>query len=285
MDSSLAAKEKQMSNIRNLMAGIFIALALTVTQIGSAAAQSGTPVPPWTVNAITLQTDPITGEVTGVVLDMTDDMGNPQTVSLTLAEAEALGLVTTDPITGDVTTNDVTQIDPASLPTGGGTPTDEPQHPVGSKLSDFFNTLLGVDYDTIMTAHDDGFGFGVIAQTLWMTNQLEGDSATFQAILDAKQSGDYSALLDCDNDCPTNWGQFKQEAMHGDKGNLGCVMSGKTENCLPATEVPETALNSAGPDTNVHDNGNDNNNGKGNGQDKGKDKNKDKSNGKGNGHP
>jgi hypothetical protein len=118
--------------------------------------------------------------------------------------------------------------DPATLIEQTGD--EEDLHPVASALSDFFGEILGVDYDTLMMNHEQGVGFGVIAQALWMTNSLGGDTATFQAILYAKESGDYSAITLPDGAIPTNWGQFRQ-AVFADKdkakNNLGYVQSGR----------------------------------------------------------
>ena len=103
---------------------------------------------------------------------------------------------------------------------------EEPQHPVGAALSEFFSDIT--DYDTIMSAHEDGVGFGVLAQALWLTLKMEGDSDTFLAIVQAKKDKDFSAFTLEDGSTPKNWGQFKKAALNGDKkGNLGVVMSGK----------------------------------------------------------
>jgi hypothetical protein len=102
---------------------------------------------------------------------------------------------------------------------------EKPRHPVGSVLATFFSEIT--DYDAIMGAHEDGFGFGVIAQALWLTQKLEGDSVIFLSILEAKRSGDYSDFVLPDGTTPKNWGQFRKAVMEKEKGNLGIVMSGK----------------------------------------------------------
>ena len=192
-----------MNSMQKLLTTLVIALAITIAQAGPVAAQSGTPVLPWTINTITPQIDPVTGDVTGVVVELTDDMGNPQTVNLTQQEALDLGLINPDGTVNSAMLD--TMIDPTLLPSSGTGTEEEPQHPVGSKLSDFFSELLGVDYDAIMQAHEDGMGFGVIAQALWMTKKLAGDASTFQAILYAKQNHDYSGITLPDGSTPTNW--------------------------------------------------------------------------------
>ena len=56
----------------------------------------------------------------------------------------------------------------------------ENQHPVGNALATFFSDIEGIDYDTIMAAHENGVGFGVIAQALWLTSELGGDAQVLQ---------------------------------------------------------------------------------------------------------
>lgn len=215
-------------NTKKIVFSLMLAFAITFMQIGAAAAQSPTPLT-GTVNSITLQTNATTG-VTSVLVTYTDALGATQSVNLNVDTAVALGLVKLDPITGKPAVNDPAIGQPVTIDPTTVIPdatTTEKQHPVGSKLSDFFKELMGVDYDTIMAVHNDGAGFGVIAQALWMTKKLGGDATTFQAIIDAKKSGDYSGIMlaNGSTSTATNWGQFKKEV--GDKGNLGSVMSGK----------------------------------------------------------
>jgi len=237
-----------------------MSLSLLVAQAGTVFARDTNPIT-GIVQDIILETDTTTGKTAVLVTLATDDTGTTQTLRLPLETAEALGLVTIDLTTGEVSVNadaigTSVEIDPASIISDDGE-TDEAQHPVGSALADFFSELLGVDYDTIMEYHGDGVGFGVIAQALWMTSRLEGDTETFQMILDAKQSGDYSAITLPDGSTPQNWGQFKKAVMGtGKKENLGTVMSGRTD--APA-------------ETTVQDRSNGN-------RDKDKDRGKDKSN-------
>jgi hypothetical protein len=253
-----------------------LALAITVTQIGAVAAQDTTTTTPLTgtVQTITVETDSTTS-VSTVVVTYKDDTGTIQTVRLSVETATSLGLVTTNSTTGTpvVVVNDSAKgqpvtIDPSTVVTDPPDETDETteaEHPVGLKLTDFFGDILGVDYDTIMIAHEDGAGFGVIAQALWMTNKLGGDASTFQAIIEAKKTGDYSSLTlpDGSTSTATNWGQFKKDVTDkGNKDNLGSVMSGKANNDQTQDDI--TTLGDA-----QRGNGRDqNDNGKGN-QDKG----------------
>ena len=247
-----------------ILISIVMTLILVVTQVSVAFAQESITIS-GAVQEVTLDTS--TGETTVLVTLVADDIaGTTQTVRLSVETAEELGLVTKDQTTGEVTLNEIpsdliVNIDPSTIIVDEGEG-EGAQHPVSSALSDFFNDLLGVDYETIMGYHDDGAGFGVIAQALWMTNRLEGDTETFQMILDAKLNNDYSAINLPDGSTPQNWGQFKKAVMGtGKKENLGTVMSGHAEDTTGST----TQENSNG---NAHQN---------------KDKKKDKSD-KGNGH-
>jgi len=108
---------------------------------------------------------------------------------------------------------------------------EEPQHPVGAALGLFFDDVT--DYATIMEAHDNGTGFGVIAQALWITKNYltDGSEEEFLAILEAKKTGDFSyfdSYFTSEGETPANWGQFKKAIQNGDKkNNLGAVMSDK----------------------------------------------------------
>ena len=268
-------------NTKKMIFSLMIAFAITFMQVGAVAAQE--PIPPTgTVESIALQTDATNSETT-VLVTYTDDLGVTQSANLSVDTAVALGLVTLDPTTGKPVVNDSAvgqpvTIDPTTvLP--DSTTTEEEQHPVGSRLSDFFGELLGVDYDTIMAVHENGAGFGVIAQALWMTNELNGDANTFQMIVEAKKTGDYSGIIlpDGSTSTATNWGQFKKDVTDkGDKDNLGSVMSGEANN--GQTQDGTTTLGGT-----AHGNtGNQGNDSRGNNdQDKGKDKNKDKGKDKG----
>lgn len=251
---------------------ILLTFTLLVMAVVPVFAQETTPTPPLTgtVQSIVVETDTTTG-VTTVVVSIVDDLNNPWSIRISPETALALNLVTMDP-TGNYV---AVVVDPTAPPTVTFDPSeileettavDETPHPVATALADFFSNLLGVDYDTIMTKHEDGVGFGVIAQALWMTKTLEGDTEMFQAILDAKTSGDYSAVILPDGSTPTNWGQFRK-AVFSDKEsakhNLGFIKSGH------AIGDPTTDENS---DTTRPDKGKGSNNGN---------KDKNKGNGKG----
>jgi hypothetical protein len=84
-----------------------------------------------------------------------------------------------------------------------------------------------VEPGVVQGYHEDGYGFGVIAQAMWMSKSLgEGDMADSGLILEAKKTGDYSAFVLPDGSTPTNRGQFKKAVMGKDKKNLGFIVSG-----------------------------------------------------------
>ena len=271
---------------------ILLAAVLLATQIiavsAAPAKQDTTPIT-GTVESVTVETDATSG-VTTVVVTLTDETGATQTVRLSLEDATNLGLVTTEGTANPDAIGTSTTIDPAMVIPDETT--GDAQHPVGSALSNFFSDLLGVDYQTIMEYHDNGAGFGVIAQALWMTNALGGDSETFAAILEAKQTKDYSAITLPDGSTPQNWGQFRKAVMSDrekSKENLGAIMSGRANNGQGDTTQVETQSNGNAPDKDKSNNGNGpdkdkSNNGNGpnkdksnngnNGNNKGKGKNK-----------
>jgi hypothetical protein len=206
-----------------------ILLATQIIAVGAAPTNQDTPPITGTVESITLETDAETGTTT-VVVTLTDELGGTQTVRLSLEDATALGLLIDDETINPDAVGNPTEIDPALvIPEAPEETEEEAQHPVGSALANFFSDLLGVDYETVMDYHADGVGFGVIAQALWMTNALEGDSDTFAAILEAKQNNDFGEITLPDGSTPQNWGQFRKAVMHDrdkSKENLGAIMSG-----------------------------------------------------------
>ncbi len=207
-----------------------LTLALLAVSVSAVFAQAATIT--GTVQSITIGTD--ANGATTVAVSLLDGQGATQTVTLSLATATSLGLVTTD-LAGVTTVSNTAVGAPVTVNTTDViTASAEKQHPVGSALSDFFSSLTGVDYDTIMSYHNDGMGFGVIAQALWMTKSLDGDATTFAALLDAKKSGDFSNITLADGSTPDNWGDVVKSIKHGD--NLGSVMSGKADGSPSLTE-------------------------------------------------
>lgn len=252
-----------------LLASLLIVLAVLFGQVGHVAAapqvQETTPIT-GTVQSITTETDP--NGVTTVLVTLLDDQGATQTVRLSLEAAVTLGLVTLDPANQEpvVDTTHVGQtveIDPTTIIPEETT--EESVHPIAWLLAEFF----GEDPVVVDGYHDDGFGFGVIAQALWISRNLTGtedapgDASLAEDILIAKQNKDFEAFFEAhpeyviDGDVPSNWGQFKK-ALSDKKNNLGVIVSGQEEPDSSTETLP-------GQDH-------------GNGRDKDKDKDKDKGN-------
>jgi hypothetical protein len=180
-----------------------------------------------TIHSVTVINDE-SGSVVEIVL-IDAETGEQRTVRVSKETAHDLGLMEYD---GDGNLVPVgSELWPHSLtiPLDDILPTEEEaHHPVGNALATFFVDLPGVDYNVIMAAHADGYGFGVIAQALWLTQKLEGDAEVLADILEAKETGDFSAFTMEDGTVPTSWGQLRKAIMAGDKkNNLGVVMSNK----------------------------------------------------------
>ncbi len=257
--------------MKKLFTSMFIVLTLLTMTAGTAFAQDATLIT-GTVQTVVIETNATTSESVVVVTLLDETAGTTQTVKISLEAAVTLGLVTTDATTGEnvVVVGQTVEIDPTIvIPEEDTTvPTEEAQHPVGSALTDFFSSLLGVDYETIMTYHEEGIGFGVIAQALWLSKNLDGGTDTFDALLEAKKSGDYSAITLPDGSTPDNWGDVVRSHKKGE--NLGSVMSDKTKSnkdTSGATTITTTKERGNGNSNgNGHSNGNGgNNNGNGNG--------------------
>src|ERR687892_119067 len=62
-------------------------------------------------------------------------------------------------------------------------PAEETLHPIAVLLAAFF-----VEEGSVVNAyHEDGFGFGVIAQALWMSRNINDDASLAGNILQAKR--------------------------------------------------------------------------------------------------
>jgi len=245
-----------------ILASILLIAAFLFAQVGVVAAappaQDVTPIT-GTIQSITTETD--ANGTTTVLVTLVDANGVEQTVRLSVDTSATLGLVQVDtetglpvldpttglPVVDDTKVGQTVDVDPTTVIPDEPTE-EEPVHPISALLASFF----GVDGSVVDGYHQDGFGFGVIAQALWMAQNLDGDPATAGLILEAKKTGDYSAFTLPDGSTPTNWGQFKKAASDK-KNNLGVIVSGKAENDTtdPAAIQQE------------HGNGKDNNNGKG----------------------
>jgi hypothetical protein len=238
---------------------LFFALSLLFVPFGGVFAapdlQNAAPVSGM-VQSITLDADTVTG-VTIVNLDLVNADEIVQSVRVSLETAIAQGFVVLNgdgkPIINNGALGKFVEIDPSSI-----IPTHEKNwHPVANALATYFSEIEGLDYETIMAAHNQGNGFGVIAQALWLTTKLAGNVEVFEALIDARESGDFSAFTLEDGSAPTNWGQLRNAILKKDKKNsVGVVIS-----------------NSNG---NGSENGNGNHSDKNNNKEKDKDKNNDK---------
>jgi hypothetical protein len=182
------------------------------------------------VQTITIKTD--ANNVTTVEVTLLDQNNVIQTVTISLDEALALGLVTLDannvPIVNTAMIGQSVTVQPP-------TPTTEPmQNPVGALIASFF----GLDPSIVNGFHEEGSGYGVITQACWMSYELKGDASLCSDILAAKKSGDYSALGLPDGTTATNWGQFKKVVSEnkGKMHNLGVIVSGRADPL--ATTIP-----------------------------------------------
>lgn len=254
-----------MSKTRLFLA-LFIGIAMLAAQAGpvlAAPARQAESIA-GTVSAGTCETDD--AGATTILLTIQAADGTSQTVRISIETAVTLGILASDtPCTDEALAGAVgmeVSLDP-SLAIPDEEEAQGMKHPVAYALSLFFEDIT--DYDTIMSTHEDGTGFGVIAQALWMTAQMEGNSDAFLAILEAKETGDYSAFMLEDGTVPQNWGQFKK-ALKEKRANLGTVMSSMGN----GDDVENNAVNNGnGQDKDKSNNGNKN-------KDKNKDKNKNK---------
>jgi hypothetical protein len=230
-----------------ILIAFMLAIAVLVSQFGAVLAapalQEGTIS--GTVTGLVCEVDLSTTAKTFLVTTQGAD-GTSQTVRIDQFTADRLKLIT-------INTDGSPDCSPEALENARGMEVtidttaiipdeEENQHPVGAALATFFEEEKDITfedmttYDAIMKAHEeDGFGFGVIAQALWLTLKLESalpelsPEEIFQMILDAKQKGDFSEFASLFQDeTPQNWGQFRKAVLDGDKkGNLGTVMSNK----------------------------------------------------------
>lgn len=219
---------------------IFLSLILAVSimfvQAGGVFAASALQTGPsltGTVQSITLETASTTGMMI-VIVTVIDSDQFFQTFRVDEKTAKDLGLVMFDQdgklIINNSALGQSVEIKPEMvIPVQ-----EEDRHPVGDALATFFFDRLNVErdllYDTIMLAHNDGNGFGVIAQALWLTTKLEGNAQVFQSLLLAKETGDFENFTLDDGTTPKNLAELRNALFDGKKvANLGSVMSNKED--------------------------------------------------------
>lgn len=261
------------------MALTFVVLLAQVGNVAAAPlAQTATDIT-GTVTNIAPQT---TNGVTTVVVTVMDAQNVSQTVTISEATAIALGLLQVDgngqPILDPNGLPMPVVLDPnnpLSVTVAAGDIIPSPTTTTSvSLISSLLATFFGGDASVIDGYHNDGFGFGVIAQALWMSRNLTGtedqvgDTSLTGDILQAKQDKDFAAFFEKHPDLladgqsiPTNWGQFRK-AFSDKKNNLGVVVSGHGNNQDSSSQQPGNGQNNANNDHGK------NNNGKGNGHNK-----------------
>lgn len=208
------------------------------------------------------------------------------TIVLIVISSTALAAPNTESYSAEITaTPTASPVGTVQSPTPTPTSAEIAQNPVGEVIASFF----GLDYSVVEGFHQDGTGYGVIAQACWMSFELKGDASACADILAAKKSGDYSAIVLPDGTTATNWGQFKKavSAHKGPGQTLGAIVSGHAiPISTPTPEVSPSPEPSSGPSTFTQPgNGNGNpgngNPGFGNGNGNGKHHEKGNNNGKG----
>lgn len=260
-------------NKPKLIISLVLAISILMVQVGTAlAAPSQQSSPPVTgiVCSITLDTDPNTGVTTVIVVVdrfCGDQTGTP--VRIDQKSAEKLGLIGLDS-DGNSVINKLALGHPVEIKMAMVVPSKaENQHPVASALATFFSDLGDEQslYSTIMDAHRDGVGFGVIAQLLWLTKEIPDSSLEdFQTLLQAKQQGDYTGFAFVDENgktiTPKNWAELRKAILAGKKiGHLGRMLSNKDDGLN--MNIPNKDQNK---DDNKEKNKDKGNNGNGNGK-------------------
>jgi len=238
-------------NKTKIFISLVLALSVLTGQVGSvfaAPASQEADLLMGIVKSITLAADPTTG-ITTAILEVTNTDQTTQILRISQETAIAIGLVALDG-DGNLVINKLALGKPVEINPATIIPDQQvDRNPVGDALATFFSDVPGMDYKIIMGVHDKGVSFGVIAQALWLTKQLEGNSEIFEKLLNAKETDKYSDFT-IDGVTPKNWSQLRKAILDGKK-----------------VDKPGTVSNP--------NNGNDQNNG----NNKNKDKDKDKGNG------
>lgn len=203
------------------------------------------------VDSLVFVPDSLTG-ITSLTVTLTDALSVEQVVSLDLARALLLGLISTNTVMLDTPI----VIDPLLIL----------ESATYSKnvtiLGTYFGTALGLTDDQLAAYKEAGFGYGVIAQASWMATQLKGNATLLDKILAAKSTGDFSTLILPDDTIAANWGQLRKAVLTDPHQNLGRIMSGKADPLTTSTTTTTTSTTSAATqgygkgNSNGHRNGN-----------------------------
>jgi len=204
------------------------------------------------VNSLAFVPDPVTG-ITSLTVTLTDSLSVVQVISLDLARALLLGLISTN--TDMLET--LVVINPLDVLESTTYSKDV------TKLGTYFGTaLVGLTNDQLAAYKEAGFGYGEITQACWMAFQLGGDADLLAQILAAKSTGDFTTIILPDGTIATNWGQLRKVALTDPHQNLGRIMSGKADPITTSTTTTTTSTTSAA--TQGHGKGNSHGNGNGN---------------------
>jgi len=122
------------------------------------------------------------------------------------------------------------------------TPTASFTHPAGLAVSIYFS----IPYTTVMSLHDSGIGFGVIARA-YLTARFSNGVLTPTQVLQLRESG-------------MGWGQVMHEySIHPGGKGLGSILGGHTHGDDPAPSMPSNARHlpcpgnsCSAPDHNTH---------------------------------
>ena len=212
---------------------VFMMIVLPVTSVGASAPGQTTTID-GTVQSCITGIDKASGD-TIVICDINLAGGDTKTVRLSMDDAVAMGLATLNE-DGTVTiiatlgqsfSIDETLVltDPCVMPEGAS-------QPISKLLANYFCGDLGIGYDDLQSLHEEGFGFGEIAQACFMALKLDGTGQLCADILYAKKSGDYSGLNLPDDVTVSNWGQLRKAILDHEKkdSNLGSVVSENAKN-------------------------------------------------------
>lgn len=220
-----------MKRTKNVLGVILAFVMVVLPMIGVGAAPAQTDTIDGTIQSCVAATDPFTGDPIVVCEINLAEEGGTQTVRLSVDDAVFLelaileedGTVTIIATEGQEVSIDLSMVlvDPCVLP-------DDASQPISKILTNFFCKDLGMDYDAFQSLHEDGFGFGVIAQACFMATKLEGTGDLCMEILHAKENRDYSNLPLPNDVTVTNWGQLRKAVFSDDskdKTNLGSIVS------------------------------------------------------------
>jgi hypothetical protein len=209
-----------MKDFKNLV-GFLLAVAMLATTVSGVFAASDAIT--GTVQSVTLETNTNTAVTTVLITLLDNEVA--QTVRINIESAITLGLVTLgvdgNPVINEAILGQLIEVESTIVITDE----QEKQHPVGDALATFFSDIVDLDYETIMAVHEEGTGFGVIAQVLWLTRKLDGNVEIFLTIIEAKETQDFSAFVLEDGTTPANWGQFKQTILNGKKGKPSVTLA------------------------------------------------------------